>query len=48
MWNKVPRGDADEPKLNPKQTGDVRLEINFTAALNANITIVVWGNLKTA
>ena len=47
----MPSGDADRPKLNPKQTGNVRLEIQFRTALNANITIVVWGgggNLKAS
>ena len=39
----MPSGDADRPKLNPKQTGNVRLEIQFRTALNANITILVWG-----
>ena len=47
MWNNVPGGDADGPKLNPKQTGNVRLEIKFRAALNANITILVWGEFES-
>ena len=47
MWNNVPGGDADGPKLNPKQTGDVRLEIKFRAAVNANITILVWGEFES-
>ena len=47
MWNNVPSGDADGPKLNPKQTGNVRLEIKFRAALNANITILVWGEFES-
>ena len=45
MWNNVPSGDADGPKLNPKQTGNVRLKIKFRAALNANITILVLGGI---
>ena len=47
MWNNVPSGDADGPKLNPKQTGNVRLEIKFRAALNANITILEWGEFES-
>ena len=47
MWNNVPSGNADGPKLNPKQTGNVRLEIKFRAALNANITILVWGEFES-
>ena len=47
MWNNVASGDADGPKLNPKQTGNVRLEIKFRAALNANITILVWGEFES-
>ena len=47
MWNNVPSGDADGPKLNPKQTGNVCLEIQFRAALNVNITILVWGEFES-
>ena len=47
MWNNVPSGDADGPKLNPKQTGNVRLEIKFRAALNASITILVSGEFES-
>ena len=47
MWNNVPSGDADGPKFNPKQTGNMRLEIKFRAALNANITILVWGEFES-
>ncbi|CAH3186090.1 unnamed protein product [Porites lobata] len=47
MWNNVPSGNADSPKLNPKQTGNVRLEIKFRAALNTNMTILVWGEFES-
>ena len=43
----MPSGDADGPKLNPKQTGNVRLRIKFRAALNSNMTIVVWGEFES-
>ena len=46
MGNNMPSGDADGPKLNPKQTGNLHLEIQFRAALNANITILVWDEFK--
>ena len=41
MGNNVPSGDADGPKLTPKQTSNVRLEIKFRAAIGANVTILV-------
>ena len=47
LWNNVPSGDADGTKLNPKQTGNVRLEIKFRAALNTNMTILVWGEFES-
>lgn len=47
MWNNVPSGNADGPKLNPKQTGNVRLEIKFRAAVNYNMTILVWGEFES-
>ena len=47
MWNNVPSGDANGPLLNPKQTGGVRLEITFRAALNANVTILVWEEFES-
>ena len=47
MWKNVPSGDADGPKFNPKQTGNVRPEIQFQAALNANITILVSGEFES-
>ena len=47
MWNNVPSGDADGLKLNLKQSGNVRLEIKFRVALNANITILVWGEVES-
>ena len=40
-------GAGLERLLNPKQTGNVRLEIKFRAALNANITILVWGEFES-
>ena len=43
LGNNVPSGDTDGPKLNPKQTGNVRLEIKFRSAVNTNMTILVWG-----
>ena len=47
MWNNVPSGDADGPKPNPKQTGNVCLEIQFRGTLNVNITILVWGEFES-
>ena len=47
MWNNAPSGEADEPKLNPKQTSNVCLEIKFRAAIGANVTILVWGGFES-
>ena len=32
--------------MNPRQAGDVKLEITFGAAPNKNITVVVWGEFE--
>ena len=46
MFNNVP-GDADDPEFrNPRQTGNVRYEIDFPAAVDHNITVVIWSEYE--
>ena len=43
LFNNVPSGKADDAQYgNPRQSGNVRLVINFRAAVNHNITVLVW------
>ena len=35
------------PNSIPSKIGNARLEIKFRAALNANITILVWGEFES-
>ena len=45
-FNNVPNGDVDAPgHQNPRQAGNVRLEIGFRANPNKNLT-VVWGEFE--
>ena len=42
MFNNVPSGKADDPQYrNPRQSANVRLVIDFRAAINHNITLLV-------
>ena len=42
MFNNVPSGKADDPQYrNPRQSANVRLVIDFRAAVNHNITLLV-------
>ena len=46
-FNNVPNGDADAPgHRNPRQAGNVRLEIDFRANPNKNLMVVVWGEFE--
>ncbi|XP_068674331.1 uncharacterized protein F54H12.2-like [Montipora foliosa] len=46
-FNNVPNGDADSPHhRNPKQKGQCRLEIQYNASPNKNITVLVWGEFE--
>ena len=47
MFDNVPSGLADDPNYrNPKQAGNVRVEIDFQAALNTNLTVSVSGEFE--
>ena len=42
MFNNVPSSKAGDPQYrNPRQSGNVRLVIDFRAAINHNITVLV-------
>jgi len=43
MFDNVANGYADSQSLNPKQTGDLQLSLEFGAAPNTNITVLVYG-----
>ena len=46
-FNNVPNRDTDAPgHRNSRQAGNVRLEIDFRANPNKNLTVVVWGEFK--
>ena len=48
MFNNVPSGKADDSQYrNPRQLGNVRLVLDFRAAVNHNITVLVWPSMKT-
>ena len=47
MFNNVPSGKADDSQYrNPRQSGNVRLVIDFTAAVNHSITVLVWSEYE--
>ena len=45
-WNNVPSGNADSRQMNPKQAGDVKLEITFGANPGQHITVLVWAEYE--
>lgn len=46
MWCNVPSGNADGPRMNPRQAGDLRIDIDFNTAPGKNITVLVWGEFE--
>jgi len=46
IFDNVANGCADSQKLNPKQTGDLQLSLEFGAAPNTNITVLVYGEFE--
>ncbi|CAH3168454.1 unnamed protein product [Porites lobata] len=47
MFNNVPSGKADDSQYrNPRQSGNVRLVNDFSAAVNHNITVLVWSEYE--
>lgn len=43
LFNNVPSGDADSPAYrNPRQNGNVRLEMDFRTSPGTNITVIIW------
>ena len=47
MFTNVPSGKADDSQYrNPRQSGNVRLVIDFRAAVNHSITVLVWSEYE--
>ena len=46
MFDNVANGCADSQTLNPKQTGDLQLVLEFGAAPGTNITVLVYGEFE--
>jgi len=46
MFDNVASGCADSANLNPKQTGDLQLKLEFRAAPTNNITVIVYGEFE--
>ena len=47
MFDNVANGCADSQRLNPKQTGDLQLALEFGVAPNTNITVLVYGEFES-
>lgn len=46
VFNNV-QGEVDDPHYrNPRQTGNVRYEIDFRPAVDHNITVVIWSEYE--
>ena len=46
MFDNVANGCADSQRLNPMQTCDLQLSLEFGAAPNTNITVLVYGEFE--
>ena len=46
MFDNVANGCADSQNLNPKQSGDLQLVLEFGAAPGVNITVLVYGEFE--
>ena len=46
MFDNAANGCADNQTLNPKQTGDLQLNLEFGAAPGTNITVLVYGEFE--
>ena len=46
MFDDVANGCADSQRHNPNQTGDLQLSLEFGAAPNTNITVLVYGEFE--
>ena len=47
MFNNAPSGKADDSQYrNPRQSGNMRLVIDFSATVNHNITVLVWSEYE--
>ena len=46
MYDNVANGCADSKNLNPKQSGDLQLKLDFRAAPGNNITVIIFGEFE--
>ena len=46
MFDNVANGCADSQRLNPKQTGDLQLRLEFEAAPNTIMNVLVYGEFE--
>ena len=46
MYDNVANGCTDSKNLNPKQSGDLQLKLDFRAAPGNNITVIVFGEFE--
>ena len=46
MFDNVANGCADSQTLKSKQSGDLQLSLEFGAAPNTNITVLVYGEFE--
>ena len=46
MLDNVANGCADSQRLNPKQTGDLQLSLEFGADSDPNIAVLVYGEFE--
>lgn len=46
MWNNVASGCVDTNYLNPKQTGELQIELQLGAALGFNVTVLVYAEFE--
>ena len=46
MFDNVASGCADSANLNPRQSGDLQLKLEFRAAPGSNITVIVYGEFE--
>ena len=46
MFDNVASGDADSSNLNPRQSGDLQLQLKFHAAPGKVITVIIYGEFE--
>lgn len=46
MFDNSANGCADSPVMNPRQSGEVQIVLNFGTAPGVNITIILYGEFE--